>query len=177
MLPARAMDSIGGPDSIAARVNDLSTGVPSLVELRADGAERAHPLPEGDNLIGRDADAPIRVDHPDVSRRHARIKVDGERILLEDLGSKNGVFIDEQRVDGTAALSHGDRLEIGGLVLELRHPAQHVVQVLAAAGEPTITRHRPVEETSQVAKPPGLLLPVMGILIFGLLTAALVAFG
>ena len=47
-------------------------------------------LLDGENVIGRDPDASVRIDAPGVSRRHARILAEGGRFTLEDLGSKNG---------------------------------------------------------------------------------------
>jgi predicted component of type VI protein secretion system len=48
-----------------------------------------------------------------VSRRHARIRLDGAGWLLEDLGSTNGTYLGEERIDGSAALKPGDRIRIG----------------------------------------------------------------
>ena len=56
-------------------------------------------LRQGINLIGRAPDAEIRIESPKVSRRHARITVDGDTAVVEDLGSKNGTFVDDPRVD------------------------------------------------------------------------------
>jgi FHA domain len=71
------------------------------------------PLTAGENIIGRDASAAVRVCSIDVSRRHARITVDPDRIILEDLGSKNGTFVRGQRVVGPVELSDGDAICIG----------------------------------------------------------------
>ena len=49
-------------------------------------------LLEGENVIGRDPDAVLWIDHASVSRRHARIVVAGDETSIEDLGSKNGTF-------------------------------------------------------------------------------------
>ncbi len=71
-------------------------------------------LVSGENLIGRDAVAKIRLDDPTVSRRHARILVSGSGALVEDLGSKNGTFIDGRPVSaGPVRLSKGIRLAFG----------------------------------------------------------------
>lgn len=70
-------------------------------------------LPEGTTWIGRDADADIRVDHPSVSRRHARIEVAGDWATLEDLGSRNGTWCRDRRVEGRVALRDGDEIRVG----------------------------------------------------------------
>jgi len=70
-------------------------------------------LVEGENLIGRDRKANVRVDVPGVSRRHAKISVGREEATLEDLGSKNGTFLRGRRLDEPTRLSVGDEIRIG----------------------------------------------------------------
>jgi len=72
-------------------------------------------LRQGENLIGRAPDAHVRIESPKVSRNHARIMVDGDAAVVEDLGSKNGTFIGDARVDGPTPLAHGDQLRLGQL--------------------------------------------------------------
>ncbi|AKF07701.1 GGDEF domain-containing protein [Sandaracinus amylolyticus] len=77
------------------------------------GANVGEMYPVGGGLvIGRGADADIRVMDDEISRRHARIAVLGKDILVEDLGSKNGTFL-----NGTAvrrkALQDGDKIQVG----------------------------------------------------------------
>ncbi len=77
-------------------------------------------LDPGENLIGRDRDAVVWIDDESVSRRHARIRIDGDGAALEDLGSKNGTYLHGKRLDGEATLRDRDRLKIGPASLELR---------------------------------------------------------
>ncbi len=73
-------------------------------------------------LIGRDPDADIRIEDEMVSRRHARIEVQGDRMVLRDLGSRNGTRRNGQFVQGEAIeLVQGDRVHIGpvSLLVEL----------------------------------------------------------
>ncbi len=77
------------------------------------------PLAEGDNLIGRDSRAEIRIDVGGVSRRHALIIVDGDTATLKDLGSKNGTSLRGQRVERPTRLAHGDEIRIGHKVARL----------------------------------------------------------
>ncbi len=80
-------------------------------------------LAEGSNLIGREPPAAIVMAHPSVSREHARIEVEGDRAVLEDLGSKNGTWRGETRLAGPTPLADGDELEIGAVRLTYRGPA------------------------------------------------------
>lgn len=82
---------------------------------------RIHRLNEGENVIGRDDDCAVILDFSGVSRRHARIMVDGNRYTLEDLGSKNGTFQNDIPVAATAVeLRDGDRIRIGAVSLTFR---------------------------------------------------------
>jgi DNA-binding winged helix-turn-helix (wHTH) protein len=77
-------------------------------------------LHEGDNVIGRDSGATVRLDLPSVSRRHARIVVSGGDVVVEDLGSKNGTLLRNQRVDGATRLGDLDELQVGSARLVVR---------------------------------------------------------
>lgn len=78
------------------------------------------PLQDGENIIGRDADVAVRVDFPSVSRRHARIVVSPEGATLEDLGSKNGTLVRNQRIVGMAHLADLDELQVGSVRMTMR---------------------------------------------------------
>lgn len=74
--------------------------------------DRELPLREGENLVGRDYDASIRIDAPSISRHHARIVVAGERVTIEDLQSKNGTCVGGKRIHA-AELREGDAILFG----------------------------------------------------------------
>jgi DNA-binding winged helix-turn-helix (wHTH) protein len=75
------------------------------------------PLFEGENLVGRGAECRVRVDASEVSRLHARILVAGSEGIIEDLASKNGTFVNGQRVTGPRRLASGDQIGLGSAVL------------------------------------------------------------
>jgi pSer/pThr/pTyr-binding forkhead associated (FHA) protein len=77
-------------------------------------------LQEGENVLGRDEDAAVRIDSSTASRRHARILVAGEQATLEDLGSRNGTYHRGERVTKPRPLRDGDEIRIGRTVLTLR---------------------------------------------------------
>jgi ABC-type multidrug transport system ATPase subunit len=70
--------------------------------------------------IGRSSDNDIDVPLPAVSRHHARITEEGGAWAIEDLGSMNGTFVDERRVEGRAALRGGERIEVASAVFIFR---------------------------------------------------------
>jgi DNA-binding winged helix-turn-helix (wHTH) protein len=74
-------------------------------------------LGEGENLVGRGSEADVRIGVPEVSRRHARIMVDGGAAVLEDLQSRNGTFVRGRPVDRPTRLADGDEVAFGPEVL------------------------------------------------------------
>jgi DNA-binding winged helix-turn-helix (wHTH) protein len=100
-------------------------GAPPLSDTRVVGwlewGFHRFPLTLGAHVIGRDPDVEIRLDAATVSRRHARIVVDANRIVLEDSGSKNGTLRDSERVrTAPVELVDGDQVRIGSLRLVFR---------------------------------------------------------
>jgi DNA-binding winged helix-turn-helix (wHTH) protein len=89
------------------------------VKLWLTVERRQIPLLERTNVIGRAEDVAIRVDATGVSRYHARILVAGDSATLEDLGSKNGSYVNGMRVI-TRLLSNGDEIRLGATVLTFR---------------------------------------------------------
>jgi len=81
---------------------------------------REIPLMEGENVIGRAADAAIRIDSPSLSRSHARIVVHGTHATLHDLGSKNGTQLNGNRITDASPLNDGDEIQLGAIVLKFR---------------------------------------------------------
>jgi DNA-binding winged helix-turn-helix (wHTH) protein len=77
-------------------------------------------LADGANVIGRGADATIRIDSPGVSRHHARIVVAGREALLEDVESKNGTFLNGSRITSPRGLADGDEIRLGRIVMAFR---------------------------------------------------------
>jgi pSer/pThr/pTyr-binding forkhead associated (FHA) protein len=78
---------------------------------------REIPLFEGENLLGRVPEGVVRLVSEKASRRHARIVVEGDSAVLEDLGSKNGTSLNGRRVEGSARLTDADRIVVGREVL------------------------------------------------------------
>jgi len=71
----------------------------------------------GTVLIGRSDEAHLRIDEHGVSRRHASLTVDQGEARVADLGSHNGVWVNDERVVSSRLLLSGDSLTIGGATL------------------------------------------------------------
>jgi DNA-binding winged helix-turn-helix (wHTH) protein len=91
-------------------------------------------LAAGEHVLGRSADASVRIDAPGVSRRHARLVVTREEATVEDLASKNGTFVREQRLVAPHLLRDGDTLRLGRQLLVFRR---------GGASAPTVTESPP----------------------------------
>jgi diguanylate cyclase (GGDEF)-like protein len=84
----------------------------SLLVLSGPDAGRWFTVPAPGGVIGRHVDALVRLADPAVSRQHCRIEVgDGNEVLVHDLGSRNGVHIDGERVT-SRGLDDGDRIQL-----------------------------------------------------------------
>jgi len=79
--------------------------------------KRRFALFEGENVLGRDPEAAIHVEHGAVSRRHARISIRAGTATLEDLHSRNGTFLGGRRVESPAELRDGDVVGLGPVAL------------------------------------------------------------
>ncbi len=71
------------------------------------------------NLIGRAADNTIVLPDERVSAHHGRITFSGGQWLLEDLGSRNGTFVNDLPLDGPMVVTLDDRVQVGSIILEL----------------------------------------------------------
>ncbi len=91
----------------------------SRFALARDDEEVA--LAPGDNVLGRDPSASVRIDDDTVSRRHARIIVSSRDATIEDLGSKNGTFVEGRKAGGNPlSLADGDQIQVGSVFLTFR---------------------------------------------------------
>ena len=107
--------------SRAAKAPTKRRGSPThvLVVEGSNVGERAD-LDQAPILIGRGADAQIRLDDDYVSTRHARIASSGDQWYVEDLGSTNGTYIGPHRLTQPTALQLGSQIRVGKTTLELR---------------------------------------------------------
>jgi DNA-binding winged helix-turn-helix (wHTH) protein len=81
-------------------------------QIRLDGRE---------HIVGRDAAASVRLDAGSVSRRHARLVLEDDSGMLEDLGSKNGTWVNGVQVSVVTPVQDGDELRFGSVTTRLRH--------------------------------------------------------
>lgn len=95
---------------------------PALVFLTGDYLAVPIPLEREEVILGRALGADVRINHPNVSRQHARINItynsekDTNEYILTDLGSRNGTLLNNQKIN-REILQNGDKIQIGEHIL------------------------------------------------------------
>ena len=88
-------------------------------------------IPLGKPLIlGRDPGCHLTLDDPDISRHHARVYCDLEGSWVNDMESKNGVWVEERKISKPCILASGQILTLGGTQLEYVDPAELYLESL-----------------------------------------------
>jgi hypothetical protein len=105
-------------------------------------AQQEYPLHVDTTTIGREAANDIIINDPEISRRHAIVKSQAGRWMIEDLGSTNGTYVNGQRLNQPRELYNNDIVDIGDSV-------SLVFQLSGAAGGETI-----LEQPGLMADPP-----------------------
>jgi hypothetical protein len=110
----------------------------SLVIHEGAGAGNQHPV-DGELILGReDGSADLVIPDPGVSRRHARVVSDNGALILEDLGSSNGTYVNGERISRAVELAAGDEIQIGATVLGIEGTTATAVM---PAGAPRTEQH------------------------------------
>lgn len=91
----------------------------SLVLVQTDGKQREIPLKKAVQVIGRQTDCQLRIPSANVSRHHCEVLVTDTEVSVRDLGSSNGTYVNQERVQ-QASVSAGDLVSLGGLVFVVR---------------------------------------------------------
>jgi ABC-2 type transport system ATP-binding protein len=114
----------------------------SQVRLRVvQGADAGHSYEvTGTIVVGRDASADLILDDDQISRQHVQLTASDGRAVVEDLGSTNGTFVNGRLVTDPTTLGGGDRIQVGGTLIEVIAPESS-----------TVIRHEP---PIPVAPPP-----------------------
>ena len=122
-MPTAAVTMVGAID-----FKSQDTSGPWRLHVVSGGRTSSFHLDEGEHIIGRSGDVSVRIDEDSISRRHARLVIDGDTLTVSDLGSMNGTRVRERTIKAnqTVVLSPGESFELGSimLVLQRRKPAE-----------------------------------------------------
>jgi pSer/pThr/pTyr-binding forkhead associated (FHA) protein len=158
----RGRDNIGSP-TLLTPFAEVGTQEIFLYAEHGPGTGQLLPVRQGALVMGRSSSCDLRLPHASISRRHARLTRRGEQLFVEDLGSQNGTFIDDERLSAPRELQVGQRIHIGPAVLRLRVPGGSPV---------TQPARKRVRAESSGSRQPGWLLGAAAISGF-LMAAAL----
>ncbi len=124
---ARREAALRESDDLASSANDLGADEPMpLLVLKYNDVElQRFVLRDEPCLIGRGKDCDIQIAERRLSRRHCRVRAEGVRVILEDLGSQNGTFVNRRRIPERRELQHGDLLNF----------AEYSIHFLASAAD------------------------------------------
>jgi hypothetical protein len=105
-------DAPGDSDNVSVVVDPSGRKKPLLVVRNGPNEGARFTLSATDAVIGRHPDSVICLDDVTVSRRHAHLEVSSGQVVIRDLGSLNGTYVNQERIE-EAVLNHGDEVQIG----------------------------------------------------------------
>lgn len=114
--------------------------MPRLIVLARNSSVRQINIAGPSTTLGRAADNRVCIDSDKVSRRHALIQWSGDRYVLSDLGSRNGSWVNRERVVGSRPLANGDAIVLGDCQLRFLYstemlPSSQALRLVTQAGE------------------------------------------
>jgi diguanylate cyclase (GGDEF)-like protein len=112
----------GQSETRVTKVSTIGTkfigGQSCLVVIYGPDLGHRYELADNELTIGRDIANSITVDLDNVSRRHARLVQRDDKVFLQDLGSTNGTFLNDEEVKGDVPLRSGDLVKVGGAIFK-----------------------------------------------------------
>ena len=103
----------GTDDDIVVNLADLPPGSGVLLVRSGPQAGLRVQLNDTVTRLGRHPDSDVYLDDITVSRRHVEVERKDAEFVVRDVGSLNGTYLNQQRIDADAALVHGDELQVG----------------------------------------------------------------
>src|SRR5688572_2836211 len=95
-------------------------------QLTADQPVRSFPVASSPFLVGRHGHAALTLPCGTVSGVHAELRMEGGELIVKDLGSTNGTFVNGARLDGECVLRSGDLLQFAEVVFRVALDRGHV---------------------------------------------------
>jgi pSer/pThr/pTyr-binding forkhead associated (FHA) protein len=145
-----------GPPDTASFARAMVLGLLGLGEEREPAAlvlngpqrgERRGLAPGAPLVVGRGEGCGLRLEDADASRQHLELRLEAGVVRARDLGSKNGVLLGGERIEGEVALRDGAELQIGQTRLRIEAPADRLLR------EVTGVEDQPLAEAEPLAPP------------------------
>ncbi len=109
----RPADATGMYPAADGLIEADGSGEPRLMVEKAAGHQAGIAYELDDNVTLGRGNVEIQIDDPFASTRHARISRQGPVVVIEDLGSTNGTYLNDELLTGPQPLHDGDRIRIG----------------------------------------------------------------
>jgi len=105
-------------DTLKIRLEEAKSASPVLVVISGRPLGKSFYLTKETMVLGRDLTADISIGENSISRRHTEFTVKPEGIAVRDMGSLNGTFVNDQRLDAARSLVDGDLIRCGNTILK-----------------------------------------------------------
>src|SRR5262245_39058465 len=109
----------------------------TLIETTGERKGHVYILEDAPLVIGRSTEADIVVQNALVSRKHAKVSWDGQRYMVEDLGTRNGTLVNREQITGPRPLKDGDEIVLPGVVIVFRSSDE--TMMIGATPAPRVT--------------------------------------
>ncbi|HAX70810.1 MAG TPA: ABC transporter ATP-binding protein, partial [Anaerolineae bacterium] len=145
-----------------------------MINNQSSDPAKVFELIKSEIVIGRDEGVDVVIPTPAVSRRHAKLSMEGNGYVIEDLGSSNGTFVNGERLRARKALNAGDEIKLGqAITLSYTAPATQESQKTAVRPAPakpsqpahlmqTMIGEEPVVRSGTALGPPRLVVTIAG---------------
>ncbi len=86
---------------------------PCLTVLTGACTGTIYKLAQGSHIIGRKENTELRITDDGISRSHAKVRCEGDLVFVEDMGSRNGTYVNGRLINEATPLHDGDKLQVG----------------------------------------------------------------
>lgn len=109
---------VADDDTLKLRLEEAKSTAPVLVVISGKPLGKSFFVSKESMFLGRDLTADISIGETSISRRHTEFKVTADGIEVSDLGSTNGTFVNDQKVESPRILEDGDLVRCGSTILK-----------------------------------------------------------
>ena len=110
--------AVADSDTLNIRLEEAKSSSPVLVVISGRPLGKSFFLQKEEMVLGRDLGADISIGESSISRKHTQFRVSSDGIYCKDLGSTNGTFVNDVRVDQDVLLNDGDLIRCGNTIVK-----------------------------------------------------------
>jgi len=109
---------VADDDTLKLRLEEAKSSSPVLVVISGKPLGKSFFITKESIVLGRDLAADISIGETSISRRHTEFRMTPDGIVVSDMGSTNGTFVNDQKVEGAKQLADGDLIRCGSTILK-----------------------------------------------------------